>query len=109
MKEVDKIMQERILSCKKYTDKARKELDNDINWLKQRKDTMKDELKMNIELKFKHECLRMGLKSKNGDPLGYDLGTHWAKKLAMKADKLDIEKIYEIKSDRIESSKMIQV
>lgn len=62
-----------------------------------------------IELKFKHECLRMGLKSKNGDPLGLDFGSNWAKKLAMKADKLDIEKIYEIKCDKIESSKMMQV
>ena len=53
-----------------------------------------------IERKFKKEKLKAGIHEKNADVFSPQGGISFQKKLLMKADKIDIEKIFEIKSDK---------
>lgn len=62
-----------------------------------------------IEKKFKREKLKMGVSNPNTDVLASDGNQNIKKLLIMKADKVDIEKIYEIKSNKADTDNMIEV
>ena len=62
-----------------------------------------------IEKKFQREKLKMGIASQNADSLAPESGANLKKVLIMKADKIDIEKLYDIKSDKIETDNMMNV
>ena len=53
-----------------------------------------------IERKFKRELLKAGIHASNADVFSPQGGVSFQKKLLMKADKVDIERIHEVKSDK---------
>lgn len=62
-----------------------------------------------IEQMFKKEKLKAGIKNPNSDHLAPDEKVFVKKQILMKADKVDIEKLYEIKSDKFVTDKMLHV
>lgn len=62
-----------------------------------------------IEKKFKREKLKMGISNPNTDALASDGNQNIKKLLIMKADKVDIEKMYEIKSNKTDTDNMLDV
>lgn len=58
---------------------------------------------------FKKEKLKQGIKNRNTDHLAPEENVFVKKQILMKADKVDIEKLYEIKSDRFVTDKMLHV
>jgi hypothetical protein len=53
-----------------------------------------------IENKFKRERIKMGIFSPMGDILAPENSANLKKMLMMKADKIDIERLFEVKSDK---------
>lgn len=67
------------------------------------------DIEHNIDKKFKREKMKHKVQSPPGDILTGDMSANLKRLLIMKADKMDIEKLYEIKSNKAETDNMIDV
>ena len=66
-----------------------------------------EECKDQIDKKFKRERVRMGMQSPTGDILAAEHSANLRKMLVMKADKMDVERLYELKSNKLDTDTMI--
>ena len=72
-------------------------------------DTLGEKTSATIEKKFKREKMKAGISNPNKDILATDSGANMKKLLVMKADKVDVERIYEIKSNKTDTDNMLEV
>ena len=72
-------------------------------------DGLEEKTSQTIEKKFKREKLKAGISNPNKDILATEGGSTMKKLLVMKADKVDIERIYEIKSNKTDTDNMLEV
>ena len=70
---------------------------------------LEEKTSQTIEKKFKREKLKAGISNPNKDILATEGGSTMKKLLVMKADKVDIERIYEIKSNKTDTDNMLEV
>ena len=85
------------------------DLDREIEDILKYQETLEEKVTQVIEKKFKREKLKMGISNPNTDVLASDGNQNIKKMLIMKADKVDIEKIYEIKSNKTDTDCMLDV
>lgn len=80
-----------------------------LDSLRSVQETIEEKVAQTIEKKFKREKLKMGISNPNKDILAGDGGQTLKKMLIMKADKVDIERIYDIKSNKADTDNMLDV
>jgi hypothetical protein len=84
-----------------------KEVDSKIEKMEDFNQSYFEQVSSTIERMFKREKLRMGLYSPDGDVLASESSANLRKVLAMKADKVDLERLYELKSNKVDTDSMI--
>lgn len=92
-----------------HIDSERDNLRSDLDRVDSFSKGLEYAVNVGIEKKFQREKLKMGIRSENADSLAPEGGASLKKLLIMKADKIDIEKLYDIKSNKVETDNMMNV
>lgn len=80
-----------------------------IEQMNDKYDNLEGKLSYDIELKFKSERLKMGIFNPNPDRFAIDPFANIKRMLLLKADKMELEKLFSLKCDKNELNNIIEL